>query len=388
LAELGQEESTLRARVSVNLAETLMPVSTPGQLAVMLDETLAMARRVNDPIVLFHALYLKVRGDRRPELSAARMGMLDEMLALADRLGSYEMSYEHQAFRVLEHLERGDLEQFVADERRLLAPLARKIRQPFYDQFGYNYLVLMAMLAGRFEEAEHLVQQGLKAGQQMLVDNFAGVASMQMFTIRREQGRLQEMAPLVRLILSQNPGAAVWRPGLALLCAELDLRPEATAAFEALAANRFADLPRDALWVTGLVYLSEVCAYLGDADRARILYDLLRSYDGRNVVVGFKSFCLGAAARYLGLLATTMADWPAAEGHFEDALAMNERMGAIPLLAHTRTDFAAMLLTRGGEGDGARAEALLAAALETAEELGMQTLVRRIGVLRESGNVS
>ena len=45
---------------------------------------------------------------------------------------------------------------------------------------------------------------------------------IQMFSIRREQGRLAEIAPLVRLIASgQTEADSVWRPALAVLLAEI-----------------------------------------------------------------------------------------------------------------------------------------------------------------------
>jgi DNA-binding NarL/FixJ family response regulator len=73
-----------------------------------------------------------------------------------------------------------------------------------------------------------------------------------------------------------------------------------------------------------------------------------------------------------------MSRWRAAAQHFEDALAMNARMGARPWLAHTQHEYAQMLLARNQTGDHEQAEALLDQALMTARELGMHTLEERI----------
>ena len=102
---------------------------------------------------------------------------------------------------------------------------------------------------------------------------------------------------------------------------------------------------------TCITYLAEVCAFLRDTARAATLYHLLHPYAGRNVIVGWSSGCYGAASRYLGMLATTMARWDEAEQHFQEALAMNTRTGARPWLAHTQHDYAAMLLARGQPED-------------------------------------
>jgi DNA-binding CsgD family transcriptional regulator len=127
-----------------------------------------------------------------------------------------------------------------------------------------------------------------------------------------------------------------------------------------------------------MTYLAEVCTFLGDVTRAATLYQLLLPYAGRTVVMGGAVVCYGAASRYLGLLATTMARWREAVQHFEDALAMNACMGARPWLAHTQHEYAKMLLARNQPGDPEQAEGLLNQALMTARELGMRTLEERL----------
>ena len=46
---------------------------------------------------------------------------------------------------------------------------------------------------------------------------------IQMFGIKREQGRLEELAPVARLLAASNEGGALWRPALGALLAELGL---------------------------------------------------------------------------------------------------------------------------------------------------------------------
>lgn len=126
-----------------------------------------------------------------------------------------------------------------------------------------------------------------------------------------------------------------------------------------------------------MAYLAEVCAALDDADRAASLYRLLLPYAGRVLLLGGGVVCSGSASRHLGLLATTMADWEAAERHFDEALAKNRRIGALLPLAYTRHDYATMLQMRGGRGDRERAALLLRSSLENAQELGLRALEER-----------
>jgi tetratricopeptide (TPR) repeat protein len=171
---------------------------------------------------------------------------------------------------------------------------------------------------------------------------------------------------------------------------ELGLEQEARELFERLAANDFAAIPRDSMWVTSMTYLAEVCAFLGDARRAALLYQRLLPYAKHNVIVGNAIACTGATARYLGMLATTMARWAEAEHHFQAALAMNARMRARPYLAHTQYQYAEMLLARNQPGDRDTALSLLDEALASASELGMGALTDRVlaGKLRLQGSAA
>jgi hypothetical protein len=63
--------------------------------------------------------------------------------------------------------------------------------------------------------------------------------------------------------------------------------------------------------------------------------------------------------------------WDEAAAHFDEALAMNARMRALPWLAHTQRDYGRMLLARAEPGDRSRAEELLEAAEAIYAGLGM-----------------
>jgi len=74
------------------------------------------------------------------------------------------------------------------------------------------------------------------------------------------------------------------------------------------------------------------------------------------------------------LLFSTTSGVEEAEGHFEEALEMNARMGAKPYLAHTQHEYARMLLARGNAGNREKAMSLLEEALAISRELGMESL--------------
>ena len=182
------------------------------------------------------------------------------------------------------------------------ARLAEESQQPFLLCLDLGFRAMRALLRGCFTDSERLAQQALAIGQRLQTENAAGIFGLQMFTLRREQGRLKELEPAVRYFVQQHTVAGTWRPGLAVIYSELGRTEEARAEFEHLAQHDFADLPRDALWMGCMSYLADVCTFLGDKNRAAILYELLLPYAGRTVVVGSAVACYGALSRYLGAL--------------------------------------------------------------------------------------
>jgi tetratricopeptide (TPR) repeat protein len=258
------------------------------------------------------------------------------------------------------------------------ARLGEKVKRPFELSLNAMVRAMLAFMRGRFEDSERLAQEAFAIGQRLQTQAAAGVFGLQMFVLRREQGRLKEVEPAIRVFIQQHSAAAAWRPGLAVLYSELGRTAEARAEFENLAQNDFVDLPRDALWTGTMTYLVDVCTYLGDRARADLLYQILLPFAKHNVVVGTGAACYGAFARYLAALAATLERWDDAERHYEDALTMNARMDARPWLAHTREQYANMLLARNQSGDRDKAAALLAAALLITRELGMRSLEERI----------
>ena len=259
-----------------------------------------------------------------------------------------------------------------------MALMDAELRQPTYLMLTLGFRAMRVLLAGRFAEAERLALQAQAAGPLTQSEQVGGAFGVQMFTLRREQGRLKEVEPALRHFMQQHGVASTWRPGLALLYSELGRQREARTEFAHLAQHDFADFPRDALWIGCMTYLTEVCTFLGDIDRAATLYQLLLPYARHTVVVGGGAVCYGAAARYLGMLATTMGRWEEAEQHFQDALAMNARMDARPWLAHTQYQYATMLLARHQSGDSEQAVLLFDEVLATARALGMRALEARL----------
>jgi tetratricopeptide (TPR) repeat protein len=203
-----------------------------------------------------------------------------------------------------------------------------------------------------------------------------------MFFLHGETGRLEAVAPLVEATVEQNPGLDAFRAALAFTYAALGRLDDARRQFEILAVDDFGAVSRNILWPNSLALLSEVCSVLGDRRRAEVLLELFRPYSGLLVVYAGGSHSSGAVDRYLGMLETVLGRFADAEAHLESALALEDRVGAPPLLARTRYWHARMLLARDEPGDDARAADVLAASFNTAAALGMAGLTSDIEALK------
>jgi tetratricopeptide (TPR) repeat protein len=236
---------------------------------------------------------------------------------------------------------------------------------------------MQALLEGDFAAAEQHAEAALELGRNILGDPVEGVYGIQMFTIRREQNRLAEVASIIKHFVDNNADGAAWRPGLALIACSLGYEKSAQRYFDEIAESGFA-FPRDARRSTTLGYLAEVCAALQDCDRAESLYELLKSYDNMTITAGVTTVCYGSAGRYLGQLATVLGDWDRAEEHFEKAMEVNQKMHAWPWLAWTRNDYSRMLRQRGRYNDAENADKLLEITLDSAARLNMVALTKAI----------
>jgi DNA-binding CsgD family transcriptional regulator len=264
----------------------------------------------------------------------------------------------------------------------LLQALAERMRQPFILHVSEHYRAAIELCRGRLAEAEAAAERSHEWSRSMTGRDASGVYGVQMFSVRREQGRLAELAPVIRVLGSGDRASGAWKPGLAALLAELGMEDEARRQLRSLAEAGLEPL-RESLWLASLSYLTDACSAVGDEKTAALVYPELQPHAGTNVMIGYGVACYGSADRHLGMLAATLGEWQLAERHFEEAMALNARMGAHTWVAHTAYEYGRMLLARG-DGDGGRARQLLAQAAALAEQIGMPALLERARTLDPS----
>jgi class 3 adenylate cyclase/tetratricopeptide (TPR) repeat protein len=387
LEALDESDSALRARVMARLAAVLAFSAPRRRRPALAYQALEMARRVGDKRTLVEVLSRSSSATLEPDNLDERRATANELARLAAEVGDRAFEAGARRWSVVNLLELGDID---AAERELAAcdRLADALHQRYPRYMAAIVRAGHAHLQGRLADfdalAHHALGLGLEGHDEMATQAFGA----HMLYLRREQGRLGELVDAVSDLVERYPEIPNWRCAVAFVYAELDRRRDAQRELEALARHDFADLPRDFTWMLSIAVLSEVVAFLGDVRRAELLYQLLFPFADRCVVIDGPICCLGSASRPLGLLATTMGRMDAAARHLEDALDMNSKIRSPLWVAHTQHDYAHTLLRRDHPGDRDKALKLLAAALATADKLGLKALADKTQRLKHQAEAT
>ncbi len=372
-------DSTQRVLLLAALTRSLLFVGRTDAAVAVHDNAVACARRVGDAHALFVALSSIVPAQWEPGLQPRRLAAVRETMQLAARFQDRQIALVTGiGWHVGTLIEAGD----TAAAQQAVALFADELSSRWHPHLGGDCRAMIALHGGRFTEAEQLIHEQMQLARRYGYSPAFDAASVQMFALRREQGRLAELAPALDLFRRSATPAGTWLPGYALMCCELGRRDDARAAFEQIAGSGLSTDNLADYMHRNLAYLAILCTALGDAPRADQLYALLLPFQGRNFVFGGNVECFGATDRLLGMLATTMQRWRLAESHFENALALDAASHALPWLAHSQHQYSAMLLARRHSGDAQRAALLLDAALHTSRELGMGALQQRVLALQ------
>jgi tetratricopeptide (TPR) repeat protein len=371
LAALGRDDSRLRVRLLARLAAGPLRDSTAdaGRRRSLGVQALEMARRIDEPATLAYALHGYLSSHLSPDSTREQAELAKELIHVALDAKDSERAVEGYEIHLESSIELGDVSSAYAD-LEAMTTLAEQLGQPAQKWLAGVYRTALALLEGRFEAAEQLIGETRSIGEQALRWSAAVAHGLQLYLLRREQGRLEEVEELVRRGTTDYPTYPIWRCVLANMLAEQGSTAEAMTQLEELAADGFKGIPFDEEWEVSLCLLSETAARLGDRDQAEMLYELLLPYADK-VALSYPEISLGPISRFLGVLASTISHYDDAARHFDDALAMNERIGARPWLAHAQDDYAHMLLRRGEPGDAENAQRLLDSARAAYLELGM-----------------
>jgi hypothetical protein len=368
----------LRARVLARLARELLgDASAAARRRALAGEALRLARRSGDPGTLAEVLDARLHAQWDPAGAQDRLAAGSEIIALARTAGDDRRERQGQFWRFVALMELGR----VGEAESALAVFGREAAaagDTEAEVTAQARLAMLAILRGRFGDADGLIETVAQAARR------AGMA---------DAGALA--ATLTGVVaLERNPGTG-WEAGVQALLAVARRQPghlfEATAARISLLAGRDAEAGAEldrllsrALSDSGprrlgaLADLAVVAAGIGDTAAAALLYDALAPYRGRLVVWAGAVTTWGPVSHYLGLLASALGKAEDAVRHFEEAVDLEQQIGALPYLAHSLSGLAGALAAQEGVGDAARASEHRRRARQIAERLGMTVLLERL----------
>ncbi len=338
------------------------------------DEARAMARRLGDPATLLRVLCLLNNPLQIPSALDERMADATEALALARALGDPETMYHAGSNCQVNAMQAGDFEMAARclDDLRALSD---RLRQPTFMWMTAFKEAGAALMAGHPELAEERSTVSLQVGTDSGQPDAFAIYGSQLMYARTQQGKLGELVSLVDQASVENPGLPAFRAILAT--AHLDAGNNATALrlLESAAADRFASLPLDFVWMMGITSYSVVAIELRAAGPAQTLYDLLAPHHAQIPFIGTLGFL--PAAWSLGGLASVLGRYDDAETHFAEATDLNTRGRMTFSAAATELEWGRMLAARGGADGSGRARDRLNQARATAAAHGYAMVERR-----------
>jgi DNA-binding SARP family transcriptional activator len=386
LAALGEEEVALRVRLLARLAGALRDEPSRERRDRLSGDAVELARRSGNAVALADALDGRAAAIVAPDTIAECLELADELYEVADRAGDRERLASAHFHRFLLLVQLGDLAGAEAEVAGHSA-VAEELRQPAQLWQVRSTQALIALATGRLREAEELSSQAFAYGERAQPGFAIPAFRLHRYMLCDFHGCIEEVEESIRELVVEYPPRVAFRCVLARLEAQLGNTSQARRELEPLVKDGCARLPFDLEWLYGMSHLAETAAAVGDAESAAVLYRLLVPWKALNtadVPEGMR----GSTSRYLGLLAVTMRRLDEAKQHFDDALAMNERMGARPWHAHTQADYARMLIARAARGDAERARALLDQAAATYRDVGMDAYAATASALAREAAVS
>jgi DNA-binding winged helix-turn-helix (wHTH) protein len=337
-------------------------------------QALALARERGVESSLFQALRARLYSLSGPDDIDAQLEVAAEILESGARTGMYG---EAHAARFGAFAYRGDM---VAAREALQAcgRISNELRMPemiwFHDRIAAQWRFLDGDFAGAEAASAELKARSERMGLSYGAA-FIGVQQQLHARAISGPGTGAERGNLAAVFAAGTLLHPTMRATLVRLAAEIDDRDGARRMLDTMAARDFDDIAKDIGYLNALHHLALAAAILGDRPRAERLYELLAPYPNHNTPNNMM-FYEGSASYALALLAEALDDGRAGQ-HFEDAIAMNERIGMRPQVARVCYSYALWLKKQPARAQQAQAGELAARARSLAEALGMNWLVER-----------
>ena len=375
LAAIGEADSAERVKLLARLATATRDDSSLARRVRIAEEAVQIARRLEDPETLAFALEGHWTAVEGPDTAGGGIEPGAMLVKLGEQTGDKERALIGHQYRLNGFWTLGD-RVGVDVELDAIASLADELGQPAQRWILGTGQTMLALMEGRLVDAEQLISDTLALGRRSQSWNAVVTERFALFVLRRAQGRLAEFEETIRRSVHEYPPLVRFRCALAHAYGELGRRHDASAVLDELMTHDLGNEHVDAEWLLSMTLLADVCAIVEDQDAAARLHTLLAPYETLYTVAPVEA-TFGSVARALGVVASVLERFDAAERHFAFAIETERKMKARPWRAHAQHNLATMLLRRGAVGDDVRAFALLHEAHDIYRELGMKSWAAR-----------
>jgi class 3 adenylate cyclase/tetratricopeptide (TPR) repeat protein len=373
LAAVGDADSAATARLLANLATEVSFSDERASVRPLAAQAEAMARRLGDDAALLHVLNVTFLARCLPDAYDHIQATSAEAMVLAERIGDPvggAWAAINRVYALAMALDGAGIDAALA----AAAVAADEVGQP-YLQWHVTYLSATHVLrAGDVDRAEVLATKAFELGSESGQPEAFAAYGAGLASIRRHQGRLDEILELARGIHRDSPGLVALQGVLAMILSECGADDEARVLLDAAHALDFNRESYDYVWLIGTTVWADVAARLNDASAAQVLYDQLAPFSNLGIASG--SSYNGVVAAYLGRLAVLLGRDDEALAHFEAADAALRTAQAPLWSASNQLEWAVHLLDRDPHRRD-EAVALVTEALVTAQQYGCGGVLRR-----------
>jgi DNA-binding SARP family transcriptional activator len=324
LERLPDADGALRCRVLLGLANELYYGAPYDERRALVDEALAMARRLHDDALLLDACQIAFSSLWRADTAEERLVLAEESLGLAGRLGNERAYVVSACLRAVVYAELGrPAEMFTAAE--LARREAERLRIPYGLLVIDNLLLPWLAMAGRFDECDATFERIKALDAQISLDQSEAATAGAFVVVATWRGDAGEAAAILQSMeggpfpVTATVVSYLWRSGQ---------EEQARAHY---AAHPVDLSPEDWFSLLNWGMAADVSLHLADPALAADAYARLLPHAGASCCAGSGNHT-GPVDLFLALAAAARGDRDLAARHADDA----ERLCAewqVPLAA-------------------------------------------------------
>jgi DNA-binding winged helix-turn-helix (wHTH) protein len=328
IAGLSFEHMTLRAELLARLGTELYYEGDGTRSQALTAEALALAETTGSITAKAYALTARHYALSRPEFGPdERLPLCERAIELLSADDPTDLLCLALQQRQLDLLELGEGQAY----RTVLAEYAKAVEAvgiAFFEWLCSAFEGNRLLISGYIDRAERQALATLERGQRIATPNAIPIFSVQLFSLRAEQGRLAELLPLVEAAAEQNPDMPVFRCGRVVALLAANERAAAERGLREVLAQGLEDIPFDMHRLPALALLATAASDLAVPAAIDAIEEALRPFDGRIISVGFGAGIQGAVSHHLGTLAAARGSIDEARAYLEAARALHEGLGA------------------------------------------------------------